>query len=196
MNYIDIIKERKIIDGKLYRKYFVDSKGNLVGIPLGVTFATMRSINYVRNKNCPFSGYPGFGSFCIPYHDAKSQEQAILKIIRINDTLSQDATPTAPKADKSVEHSKGNVFHGFDMSRLPSGISIHYIAKNDRFIFSVSYFDEQANLFRCKQIYIGTTNTWEHKLESALEKALELRKTTLERFNDLTNHEHTETTTA
>lgn len=75
------------------------------------------------------------------------------------------------------------------MSRLPSGVSIHYLVKCNRIVFSVSYFDEQTNLFRIKQIYIGTRNTWSHKLESALEKALELRKTTLERFNDLTNRE-------
>lgn len=189
MNFIKIIRERKIIRGSLYSRYFVDSKGNLVGIPLGVSFATTKSINYVTNNNCPFKNYPGFVSCFIPYHDAESQENAILKIIRINDTLSQDATPTAPKADKSKAHGKGDVFHGFDMARLPAGVSIHYIAKYNRAVFNVSYFNEQTNLFCGKQIYIGTRNTWTHKLEGALEKALELRKTTLERFNDLTNRE-------
>lgn len=189
MNFIKIIRERKIIRGSLYSRYFIDSKGNLVGIPLGVSFATVKSINYVKNNNSPFKNYPGFVSCCIPYHDAESQETAILKMIRINGTLSQDAVPTAPKADKPRARSEGDVFRGFDMSRLPSGVSIHYLVKCNRMIFSVSYFDEQTSLFRNKQIYIGTRNTWSHKLESALEKALELRKATLERFNGLTNRE-------
>lgn len=196
MNFIKIIRERKIIGGSLYRRYFMDSKGNAVGIPIGVTQLKSKGYSYIANVNSQTATQSKFGSYMIPYRDAATQEAAYLQIIKIIDTLSCDKNPTAPKAGKHKVSKADPDFHGFDKSALPSGVSLHYYDKLNRVTINVCYFNDTKNKFVNKSIYVGTKNTWQDRLNSALARAVELRQSSLTKYNDLTNHEHTETTIA
>lgn len=187
MNFIKIINERKIIEGCLYRRYFIDSKGNPVGIPVGVSRIKANGHSYIakiNNKNIKTSK---FGSFMVPYHDAATQEEAYIRVIKIVDTLSNNGNPTAPKADRPSANKDDSVFHGFDKSTLPAGLSLHYYEKLNRVVINVCYFDEPKKRFLNKSVHVGTRDTWTGRLGSALAKATELRQTSLARYNELTN---------
>ena len=196
MNFIKIIRERKIIRGSLYRRYFIDSKGNAVGIPIGVTQLKSKGYSYIANVGSQTATQSKFGSYMIPYSDAATQEAAYLQIIKIIDTLSCNRNPTAPKADKYKVRKDDADFYGFDKSTLPSGVSLHYYDKLNRVTINVCYFNDTKNKFINKSIYVGTRNTWPDRFSTALAQAVELRQSSLTKYNDLTNHEHTETTTA
>lgn len=189
MNFIKIIRERKIIGGSLYRRYFIDSKGNAVGIPIGVAQLRSKGHSYIANVSGQTAAQSKFGSYMIPYSDAATQEAAYLQIIKIIDTLSCNRNPTAPKADKCKVRKDDADFYGFDKTTLPSGVSLHYYDKLNLVTINVSYFSDTKNKFVNKSIYVGTKNTWQDRLNSALARAVELRQSSLTKYNDLTNHE-------
>ena len=196
MNFIKIIRERKIIGGKLYRKYFIDSNGKPVGIPIGITFAKKNNHNYITNNNFESKGNLGFGTCTVSYHDAATQEAALIKVININRSLTKDKTPTSVKADVKRKCKDDDFFSGFDKSEIPVGISIYHRPSRDCVLLSISFFDDKKFKFVNRQMYIGTRSTWRDNFEKVLQKAVELRQSSLTKYNDLTNHEHTETTTA
>ena len=189
MNFIKIIRERKIIGGSLYRRYFIDSKGNAVGIPIGITLLKSKGYSYVANVNSQTATPSKFGSYMIPYRDAATQEAAYLQIIKIIDTLSHDRNPTAPKAGKCKVRKVDANLYGFDKTILPSGVSLHYYDKLNRVTINVSYFSDTKNKFVNKSIYVGTRNTWPDRFIAALAQAVELRQSSLTKYNDLTNRE-------
>lgn len=185
MNFIKIIRERKIINGSLYRRYFIDSKGNAVGIPIGITTFNAKGQNYVSNSNLKCTG--DIGSCAIPYKDAATQEAAYLKMIKINETVTHGAIPTAPKADKRKKIMHDDFSCGYDKSKLPTGVNLHHLVKTKRVVINVSYFDKGRNKFHNKQLYVGTFSNWESRVEQVIQKGIELRESSLVIYNELTN---------
>lgn len=189
MDYIGIIKERKIIDGTIYRRYFIDSNGKPVGIPIGITFAKTNNHNCITNNNFESKGNLGFGTCMVSYHDAATQEAALIKVININRSLTKDKTPTSVKADVKRKGKGDDFFSGFDKSDIPVGISIYHRPSHDCVLLSVSFFDDKKFKFVSRQMYVGARSTWRDNFEKVLQKAIELRQSSLTKYNDLTNRE-------
>jgi hypothetical protein len=187
MNFIKIIRERKIIDGKLYRKYFIGSEGKEVGIPPYVSLVKIRAIFYVRihlrNKQ-----YPDTFSTCIPYQDAISQENALRRAIAILTTMTKGKQATTAgvrtysKRTNSIEKLK------LDPKEIPDGISVNLEKESgyEKVTVSASYFDPKINKFRAKRFYIGTLNTWRERYPAKLQEAITHREESLKLYTALT----------
>lgn len=187
MDYVGIIKERKVIDGQLYRKYFVTSEGEVVGIPLYISLVKYQESFYVRvapdKKKHP-------GSFVVNerYCDASTQELAMLRAIAIIKTMIKGKQVTAPHIKIKPKSTSTIEKLGLDTKEIPDGISVN-LQKGvgcEVVTVSASYFDPKINEFRCKKFYIGTLNTWKERYPAKLQEAITLREESLKLYNELT----------
>lgn len=184
MNYIQIVKERKIIDGKLYRKYFIDTNGKEIGIPTGVSCGRHGGRYYVNNS-----------SFCkrfchIPaihrsYHDKYSQEQAYMQVIAHMAQYAGKELRTCIALDH-VKRAPKHEFTEFDNTKLPVGVCAIRRTNGSVVITSV-YYDKDYSRFKTKVLYCGTANTWRANFQKVLEKAVALREDSLKEYLKLIN---------
>lgn len=186
MDYLNIIKDRKIIKGKLYRKYFVDSTGANVGIPIGVGFLRRNKKNYVTNENM-IKRHPGSYPVSFMYHDALTQEDGIKKTISAIEFLTKHQGLTSPrvKTKKSSKVSNESMLSGVDKTKLPVGITLTYVNKINTIRFDVCRFDNNKKKFVNYSIYCGTPNTWRNNYEATLAKAIKMREESLQLYNGL-----------
>lgn len=186
MNFVNIIKERKIIDGMLYRRYFVDSEGIEIGIMSGISTTTAYDNHYVVSK-LPAKKYPSFQGRCFSYFDKNSQEQAFKEAIAAT-KLQLEAMPKLTEGVRSLPSirktriKKVNAFLG---EILPSGIAIHHQASG-RYVLNVSVFDHNKNKFVNVSMHCGNETTVQSRFHEILDKAIKLRKESLVAYNKLT----------
>lgn len=187
MDYIGIIKKRKVIDGKLYSRYFVDLEGKEIGIPAGVYICKNKGIRYVLvrlNKE----KYPDAFSVSTPYTDRVTQEEAYKRSIVIINALgkgnNRTTCSTKPGHKRVPLHPAFNV----DLSEVPSGVCVVSSITNNMPILQISvvYFDPVKNIFIPKAIYVGTINNWKDRYPQKLKEAIALREDSLKRHNELT----------
>lgn len=190
MDYIGIIKQRKVINGKLYHRYFVDSAGEEIGLPAGIYLTTSGPFskhNYVTNSGIR-KQFPGSMGFAFPYNNKQTQEKALKDMIVACATLTHSANKTCTRL-RNLK--KTTIDHGeeFDPSELPAGVSfVNNRAKRTPFkVFAVSYYDPVKKGFSCKTIYVGTENTWRQNYAKNLKKAIVLREESLKIYRELIN---------
>lgn len=185
MDYVGIIKERKVIDGKLYRKYFIDSEGKEVGIPPYIGLVTLGNKDYVYVKpnkkkmtKCMY--------IYEPYHDKQTQIEKLEQCIKIVKTLVGHEYATSPPKRETIKRAKGAEALGLDVSDVPSGVvvSLHK-TKNPFVSIVVSYFEPTKRTFTNKNIYVGNMNTWKQSYARKLQEAICLRESSLELYNSL-----------
>ena len=188
MNYINIIKERKVIDGKLYKSYFIDSEGKGIGIPSRIYLTHTRNryfVSVIPNKK----KYPDSTRVYLSYHDKASQEIAFKKCIVILKTLTKNTSGTADGLHSTTVKNLTDDFSQIDVKELPIGISLNtYVNKDGTrcLNFTVCYFNVKEKRFRNKTIYVGTSNTWKERYPQKLQKAITLREESLKLYNKLT----------
>lgn len=186
MDYIGIIKERKVIDGKLYRRYFIDSEGKEIGIPQRVYLEERmhHSYMYVRPDK---EKYPGFGTVGIPFHDKQSQERALKDSIKILEALIKDTLLTSCSSRQRRERVELPSVFNIDASELPAGVMVFVQPRNSlSLVIGVNYFDEGTGRFKKKNIYVGTPNTWKQNYANKLQEAVTLREASLKIHEKLT----------
>lgn len=186
MDYVGIIKERKVIDGKLYRRYFIDSEGKEIGIPSYVRLVSVGNVNYVSvhpNQN----KFPGSGTVHEAYTDAVTQEIKLKRaIVTVKNLLKEDYS-TAQRARTSSKKNDAHILLGIDEADIPVGVSIQVRKGNNVFItLAVSFFDSCKKKFSAKAIYVGTLNNWKERYPTKLQEAITLREESLKLYNELT----------
>lgn len=188
MDYLNIIKERKIIDGKLYKSYFIDLEGKGIGIPSRIYLTHTRNryfVSVIPNKK----KYPDSTRVYLSYHDKVSQEIAFKKCIVILKTLTKNTPRTADGLHSTTVKNPTDDLFQIDVKELPIGVSLNaYVKKGGtRCInFTVCYFNAKEKRFRNKKIYVGTSNTWKERYPQKLQEAITLREETLKLYNALT----------
>ena len=187
MDYLNTTKQRKIIKGQVYRRYFVDSAGEEIGIPMGITLSKKADYTYVQirlNKQ----KYPDFFRMYIAYDDKQSQELAYKKSIAIVAHLSKGKGSTIPNIRECATRKDLHPAFDIDRSKIPSGVAVHScMAKNYPFLkIMVTYFDSDKKRFMPKSMYGGTANTWRSIYPQKLEEAIKLREDSLKLYNELT----------
>jgi hypothetical protein len=184
MDYIGIIKKRKIVDGKLYRSHFISRKETEVGIPAGVTMTTTTGNHYVTNKSLAMR-FPGTDIFYFPYKDRESQENALLRMIDLVGKLTEgrNVTATNTRERKSTTANYDNV-------DTPNGINL-FLTNRDRIVLSVSYFDFGKLKFCTKNMHCGTVDNWKQKYPEKLQQAIMLRNRSLEIYGNITTSART-----
>lgn len=184
MDYIGIITARKIIDGKLYRRYFIDSQNKEVGIPVGVQCVKMGAYNYVaaRDLNCDVA------KTGISYTDKQTQEAALKKMISVLSVPELNVIKTSPSERVKKKALRVTECSGIDNSTLPVGITL--LAKKKKhcteYVIAVSYYNTIKKRFSCKIFYCGGINTWRNRYEQMLQKAIKLRQDSLVEYHSLT----------
>lgn len=187
MDYIGIIKERKIIDGKLYKSYFIDSEGKPIGIPIGVTMTKGGGIFYISvrlNKK----KYPDAFRTFTPYTDKITQEHAYRKSIGIINSLGKGSNKTCYSTRFGCKKVALHPEFDIDLSEVPIGVAVHScVSKGYPFLkITVTCFDPTQNKFRPKGLYAGTPNTWRRLYLQKLQEAITLREESLKLYNELT----------
>ena len=186
MDYIGIIKERKVIDGKLYRSYFVDSNGKDIGIPAYVKLMTTGNIDYVA-VHPNQKKFPGSITTHDAYVDAVTQEIKLKRAIEIIKTLLKDNYSTAARARSTSKKNDAHNLLGIDELDIPVGVSVQVRKGNNPFIsIGISVFDLDKKKFNVKQIYVGTMNNWKERWAEKLQEAIALREESLKLYNELT----------
>lgn len=181
INYIDIKKERKIINGKLYARYFIDSQGNEVGIPTGVYInSSMSSIRYRHSLRNPFKIKKGF-----LYHDKESQEKALHDMIKLIHSCLGENIQTVRNKDIHKKITK-KYYENVHFPELPIGLNLSMDFRG-RVQLSVSVFDPIKNRFASKKLYVGYKDTWLDRVNNVIEKALGMRQQSLALLKDVTN---------
>ena len=197
MDYVGIIKQRKIIGGMLYRKYFIDSEGKEVGIPPYIGLVTIGNKDYVYVKpnkkkmtKCMY--------IYEPYHDKQTQIEKLERCIKIVKTLVGHEYTTSPPKRQTVKRTKGADALGLDVSDVPSGVVVSLHKTKTPFVsIVVSYFEPLKRTFTNKYIYVGNMNTWKQNYARKLQEAITLREDSLKLYNKLTSqNENAETTAA
>lgn len=185
MNYVEIIKKRVLIDGKLYRRYFVDDSGSAIGIPIGITCGAYGKGNYVVNHNLVRSRKE-IPRAMFPYRDALSQQAAIKDMIAYCERNGGKDLSTC----NSTRNKKRTVpaREDFVGIKLPYGICLFKSAKNNVQI-SISCYDDAKKRFHHRTVYCGTENTWRQNFKSKLEQAIRIRRANLAHYNKLTSSE-------
>lgn len=189
--FIKIIKERKVIDGNLYRKYFIDSEGKEIGIPPYVYHTQLKGYLYVKVDAGKIKQAKFFSVF-EQYHDVVTEERALKRCIAIVKNLLSNRHVTAPKPRKIIEKTCKSEYMGIDATELPTGVSFNkkHVSNNTLFNFSIYLFDSSKNKFHQKKIYVGTLQTWRTNYAKKLALAISLREKSLQEYNLLiaTNH--------
>lgn len=187
MDYIGIIKERKMINGKLYRKYFIDSEGKEIGIPPHVVLRKVRGIFYVIT-DLKKENYPDSFFLHQKYTDKSSQEAAIKRCIEMTKTMTRQDSGTMPAIRRSGRKNEALTQLGLDRSEIPGGICVKIVnRRNTAFVQIVtSYFDSKEMKFRNKTMYLGTLSTWKERWSKRFQEAISLREESLKLYNELT----------
>lgn len=186
MDYIGIIKERKVIEGKLYRSYFIDSEGKEVGIPAYVMLTSTGNINYVA-VHPNQKKFPGSVSTHEAYVDAATQEVMLKRAIVKAKTLLKDDYSTATRARTISKKNDAHILLGIDETDVPVGVSVQVRKGSNVFItLAVSFFDLHKKKFNAKAIYVGTLNNWKERYPAKLQEAITLREESLKLYNELT----------
>lgn len=176
IDYVKVYYERILIDNILYSRYFTH-EGKNIGIPNGLSF-------YTKNQNAKYvrlTSTPTVSGMSIRYTCKTTQVNALLKLIRIQ-SLQQDNRPTADLRTNKRAESK----QGINKS-LPSGISIL-----PRRIRNIEYQKVAVNVFnpdtlRHKTLYLYAGKVGDdNKLNEALNKAIEMRRVSMELTTSLT----------
>lgn len=189
MDYIGIIKQRKIISGKLYHRYFIDSAGKEIGIPAGIycyTGGPRQLYEFVTNIGLKRQ-FPDAVTFTFSYNNKQTQEKAIKDMIAACSTLTRGTNKTCVGLGRKKNRLVINN-EEIDSGELPHGVTFHDYINNGTpcKLFAVSYFYPKKNTFSTKVVYIGTENTWRQNYAKALKKAIALREESLELYNKLT----------
>jgi hypothetical protein len=180
MNYIDFIKERKIIDGKLYSRYFIDSDFNEVGICIGITVINAKNYGYVTDKYfCKkYNLTPTF----VPFHNRTEEELAYKKI---NALIAQRSSGEIFTANATRTRSKKA--ENYNNEVTPDGINF-VITKGGGLNFAVSFYNKKYKRFYTKSLYVGMPYNYKQRYQEMLEKAIKLRNESLEAYKELTAH--------
>lgn len=185
-DYVGIVKQRKVIDGKLYRQYFTNSKGVDVGIPVGIHIRKDNSVTYAYVKWNKINHSPDAGAY-VPYIDRITQENALVKCINIMAAYGKGKCPTCCT---TRTRRKAAVLHPafiVDTADVPPGVSVHTSGKqNLHMSIIVSVFDLSKSRFCTKTLYVGTINNWKDRYAKKLEEAISLRNESLKLYNELT----------
>lgn len=185
-DYVGIVKQRKIVEGRLYNRYFVNSEGKIIGIPIGVIIKQENGINYVYF--CSNSDRMPANSFCqFSYADKVSQENALISLIKLINARSKAINTTCISTRTRIKECKLHSAFNIDVSKLPTGVSLCSLNKGTlRLVIVVSRFDESKNRFSSKTVYVGTINNWKERYEQKLEEAIKIRNESLKTYNELT----------
>ena len=185
-DYVGIVKQRKIVEGKLYNRYFVNSEGKTIGIPIGVNIKQENGINYVYFRSN--SDRMPANSFCqFSYADKVSQENALVSLIKLINARSKATNTTCTSTRTKIKVDRLHPAFGIDVSKLPAGVSLCSLNKGTlRLVLVVSRFDESKNRFSSKTVYVGTINNWKDRYAKKLEEAIEIRNESLKTYNELT----------
>jgi hypothetical protein len=190
MDYVGIVKQCKLIDGKLYHRFFIDREGKEVGIPAGIyAIGNGKGHNYVINQRIS-KQFPGAPAISFRYSDKYTQEDAIKKMIAACSAMTNDQNRTCTNSRKR-KSPKDLTPLGIQVDELPFGITFQNYNSNDTrlYVFGVSYFDRKKNGFRSTSIYCGTENTWRQNYAKKLKKAIALREESLEIYRQLTENQ-------
>ncbi len=185
-DYVGIVKQRKIVEGRLYNRHFVNSEGKTIGIPIGVIIKQENGINYVYFRSN--SDKMPANSFCqFSYVDKVSQENALISLIKLINARSKAINTTCNAIIAKVKTGKTCSKFDIDVSKTPTGVSACSIGPGTpRLVLVVSYFDKSKNRFCTKSLYVGTINNWKERYAKKLEEAISLRNESLKLYNELT----------
>jgi hypothetical protein len=193
MDYVGIIKQRKIIDDKLYHRYFVDNEGREIGIPAGIYLTNDgrdRTRGYVTNAWIK-KQFPDVLTFTFSYVDKSTQEKALKDMITACSALTKDAIKTCTRLRNKKNVTANVPNEEIDMGELPPGIS--FVDAGTRRCpaksFTVSCYNIQKKGFFGRLIYIGTENTWRKNYAKCLKKAVTLREESLAIYCQLTKNQ-------
>lgn len=169
IDYIKVHEEGILIDNMLYPRYFIHEDKH-VGIPRGITF-------YRKNESTKcirLSSTDKVRGMSIRYTCKESQIQAILKLIKIKN-MQGDTRPTAnlrldAVRPRTQEQNKD----------LPPGvyIGIRKIGNKHYSRVIVRVFNTATLTFKSTFLHAGRVGD-ETKLQEALNKAIEMRKSSL-----------------
>lgn len=182
MDYLGIIKQRKVIDGKLYHRYFVDNTGKEIGIPTGIYCAsTARMYEYVTNHGIK-KQFPDALTFTLKYNNKETQEKALKAIIAASSTMTGNANITCGRRREE------RTDKDFGVTDLPVGITFNAAHTRHGLVmgFGVSYYNKTEKGFRSTRIYCGTEKTWRQNYTKTLKKAIALREESLVIYRQLT----------
>lgn len=186
-DYIGIVKQRKVIDGKLYRQYFTNSNGVDVGIPIGISNVKINGVAYVCVRWNKTNVLTDAGA-CIPYTDRVTQENGIVKCIGIISAYGKDKCSSCCSTRTKRRFTSIHPAFAVDVSDVPPGVSVHTSNSKQTLQMSiiVSVFDLSKGRFCTKTIYVGTINNWKDRYAKKLEEAIEIRNESLKTYNELT----------
>ena len=186
-DYVGIVKQRKVIDGKLYRQYFTNSKGVDVGIPVGIHIRKDNSVTYAYVKWNKINHSPDAGAY-VPYIDRITQENALVKCINIMAAYGKGKCPTCCTTRTKGRTKALHPAFVVDISDVPTGVYVFTSASKQttQMSINVSVFDLSKGRFCRKTIYVGTINNWKERYEQKLEEAIEIRNESLKTYNELT----------
>ena len=176
IDYVKVYQDRKIIDGKLYSRYFIHEDKE-IGIPNGVTF-------YRKNENAKYvrlTGTQTVKGMSIRYDSKDSQIQALLKIIKIK-SMQPDMRSTI-----DLKINKRSVTKNGINKTLPSGVCVlpRTINKNTYNRVVVNVFNLDKNRFIPVHLHAGRID--DHaKLQETINKAIAMRKASMELAASLT----------
>ena len=186
-DYVGIVKQRKVIGGKLYRQYFVNSNGVEIGIPIGIYNVKVNGTAYVgvrwnKEKVLTDAG----GSF--PYTDRITQENSIIKCIDLISTYGKEKCSSCCSTRTKGRTKVLNPAFVVDISDVPTGVYVFTSTSKQTLQMSiiVSVFDLSKGRFCGKTIYVGTINNWKDRYAKKLEEAISLRNESLKLYNELT----------
>lgn len=187
-DYVGIIKQRKVIDGKLYRQYFVNSNGVEIGIPIGIYNVKVNGTAYVgvrwnKEKVLTDAG----ASF--PYTDRITQENSIVKCIDLISNYGKDKHSSCCSTRTKGRTKALHPAFAVDISDVPTGVYVFTSIVKQKTLqmsINVSVFDPSKGRFRGKTIYVGTINNWKERYAKKLEEAISLRNASLKLYNELT----------
>lgn len=185
-DYVGIVKQRKIVEGRLYNRHFVNSEGKTIGIPIGVIIKQENGINYVYFHSN--SDKMPANSFCqFSYVDKVSQENALISLIKLINARSKTINITCNSTRTRIKERGLHSAFNIDVSKLPTGVSLCGLNKGTlKLVIVVSRFDESKNRFSSKTVYVGTINNWKERYAKKLEEAISLRNESLKLYNEFT----------
>ena len=187
-DYIGIIKQRKVIDGKLYRQYFTNSKGVEIGIPIGVYNVKVNGTAYVGVSWNKTKVLTDVGA-AFSYTDRITQENSIVKCIDLISTYGKGKCSSCCSTRTKGRTKALHPAFAVDISDVPTGVYVFTSIVKQKTLqmsINVSVFDPSKGRFCGKTIYVGTINNWKERYAKKLEEAISLRNESLKTYNELT----------
>lgn len=169
IDYIKVYHDRKIIDSKLYSRYFIHEDKE-IGIPNGVTF-------YRKNENAKYirlTSTDTVKGMSIRYDSKESQIHALLKIIKVK-SMQPDARVSVDLKINKRSSTKNGI-----NKELPSGICV-LPRKTNGHLYNrvvVNIFKEDKMRFVPLHLHAGRADD-SVRLQEVISRAIELRKSSL-----------------